>query len=96
VRAFPADARESIGFQLERAQRGLEPRDWKPMSSVGTGVREIRVHAGNEYRVIYWAQMRDEVHVLHAFVKKSQKTKQADLDLARQRFLALAARRTSL
>jgi predicted XRE-type DNA-binding protein len=30
-------------YQLERVQRGLEPDDWKPMNSIGLGVREIRV-----------------------------------------------------
>jgi phage-related protein len=24
---------------------GLEPSDWKPMSSVGPGVMELRIHA---------------------------------------------------
>jgi hypothetical protein len=33
--AFPADARQGSGFQLDRVQRGLEPDDWKPMATVG-------------------------------------------------------------
>jgi phage-related protein len=43
IRAFPAGARREAGFQIERVQRGLDPDDWKPMSSIGPGVREIRV-----------------------------------------------------
>lgn len=56
VRAFPGPARQDAGFQLDRIQRGLNPRDWKPFTSVGPGVAEIRVHAGGEYRVLYVAK----------------------------------------
>lgn len=42
IRGFPDDVRKIAGFQLWRVQRGLEPNDWKPMSSVGQGVQEIR------------------------------------------------------
>jgi phage-related protein len=44
MRDFPADARRQAGFELDAVQRGLEPSDWKPMASIGTGVREIRIH----------------------------------------------------
>src|SRR2546423_10394092 len=43
IRAFPEGTRRDIGFQLERVQRGLDPDSWKPMKSIGPGVREIRV-----------------------------------------------------
>jgi phage-related protein len=33
IRAFPEDARQQAGYQLDRVQRGLEPADWKPMKS---------------------------------------------------------------
>jgi phage-related protein len=44
VRAFPAQARRLVGFELRRVQQGLDPDDWKPMTTVGTGVREIRIY----------------------------------------------------
>ena len=44
LRNFPAEARRQAGFELFAVQRGLEPEDWKPMSVVGAGVREIRIH----------------------------------------------------
>ncbi len=43
LRSFPERARRMAGFQLERVQRGLEPFDWKPMTSIGPGVQEIRI-----------------------------------------------------
>jgi len=45
---FPAEAKRAAGFELWQVQNGLDPSDWKPMSSVGVGVREIRIHVGGE------------------------------------------------
>ena len=44
------------------------------------------LHAGDEYRVFYVATFRDAIHVLHAFVKKTRKTRQADTKLAAKRY----------
>lgn len=86
VEAFPADARREAGYQLFQVQIGEEPSDWKPMTSIGPGVREIRIRqASGAYRVIYVATIGDAVHVLHAFQKKTQSTAKRDIDLARAR-----------
>ena len=88
--SFPDDARRELGFQINRLQRGLDPNDWKPMKTVGPGVREIRVReASGTYRVIYIATLEDAVYVLHAFQKKTQATSKRDLDLATARFKEL-------
>lgn len=90
LRAFPERARHDAGFQLERVQRGLDPDDWKPMPTVGTGVREIRVRdASGVFRVIYVATFAEAVYVLHAFAKKTQRTAQRDVAVAQLRFRAL-------
>ena len=86
LRDFPAEARREAGFELDAIQRGFEPRDWKPLPEIGAGVREIRIHVLGEWRIVYVAKLLDAVHVLHAFQKKTQKTRRADLDLARQRY----------
>ncbi|MCA3256012.1 MAG: type II toxin-antitoxin system RelE/ParE family toxin [Alphaproteobacteria bacterium] len=86
LRAFPVSARETAGYQLHRVQRGLDPADWKPMTTIGAGVREIRVRdALGAFRVIYLATLPDRVLVLHAFRKTSQATARTDLDLAARR-----------
>ncbi len=60
------------------------------MSSIGAGVREIRVHEDNgEFRVIYLATRPEAVYVLHCFQKKSEKTSRADIALATKRFKAI-------
>ena len=89
LRDFPEDARREAGHDLYQVQKGLDPSDWKPMPTIGAGVREIRIRNGiGAYRVIYIATLADAIHVLHAFQKKSQKTSQRDLALAAARLRA--------
>jgi len=90
--AFPPDARREAGYQLDRVQRGDEPEDWKPMSTVGASVREIRIRElSGAFRVIYLATRPEGVYVLHCFQKNSQKTSRQDIVLAKARFKALPA-----
>jgi phage-related protein len=93
IRAFPDDVRKIAGFQLWRVQRGLEPNDWKPMPSVGLGVREIRIRTGAEYRVLYVAKFAEAAYILHAFEKGTWRTPKNDLDVARQRLRLLINQR---
>ena len=88
--SYPVDTRREAGFQLDKVQRGLEPDDWKPMNIVGPGVREIRIfETTGIFRVIYVANIGESIYVLHAFQKKTHKTSQWDLELARARFNAI-------
>ena len=72
---------------LIRSSTERDPDDWKPMNTVGRGVREIRIRdAAGAFRVLYVAKFDDAVYVLHCFQKKTQKTSKADLNLAAQRY----------
>ncbi|MEZ5565220.1 MAG: type II toxin-antitoxin system RelE/ParE family toxin [Gammaproteobacteria bacterium] len=85
--AFSKSARTRAGYELYAVQVGRNPDNWKPMASVGPGTREIRVRdTAGAYRVIYVARFADAVYVLHAFLKKTQKTSRADLQLAKERY----------
>ena len=59
------------------------------MPLIGSGVREIRIRSVGQYRVIYVATLDSAVYVLHAFQKKSQKTKRQDIQAARNAFRQL-------
>jgi len=60
------------------------------MNTIGQGVREIRIRDANgAFRIIYLAKFADAIYVLHCFQKKTQKTSQADLDLAAKRYREL-------
>lgn len=67
-------------------QRGPNPSDFKSMPAVGMGAYEIRVPVLGEWRLIYVAKFDDAVYVLHAFHKKTQKTRKEDIDLAARRY----------
>ncbi|WP_174788254.1 type II toxin-antitoxin system RelE/ParE family toxin [Vreelandella titanicae] len=91
LRTFPASARSEAGHQLDQVQNGREPDDWKPMPTVGQGVKEIRVRdVAGAFRVMYVAKFADVVYVLHCFQKKTQKTSKGDIDLAEKRYRVLA------
>lgn len=90
LRNFPVAARRTAGLQLRRVQQGFAPVHWKPMPSVGAGVREIRIRdEDGQYRVVYVANLGNTVYVLHAFQKKSQKTAKPDIALIKQRLIAV-------
>jgi phage-related protein len=87
LRAFPVMARREAGYQIDRVQNGHEPDDWKPSSSIGSGVQEIRIRdVAGAFGVIYVAKFTDAIYVLHCFQKKTQKTSKTDLDLAENRY----------
>ncbi len=89
IRAFPADARRMAGRQIGRVQRGEDPADWKSLTTIGPGVREIRVRErSGAFRVIYLATLPDAVLILSAFRKTSQKTPQDEIESARTRLRA--------
>jgi len=91
LREFPEAVQDSAGFELYRVQCGLEPKDWKSMTSVGTGVKEIRVRdAAGVFRMIYLATRPEGIYVLHCFQKKTQRTSRSDLELATKRFELIA------
>ena len=87
LRAFPLSVRREAGHQLDQVQNGQEPDDWKPMNTVGQGVKEIRIRdAAGAFRIVYVAKLADAVYVLHCFQKKTEKTSKTDLDLATKRY----------
>ena len=90
LRAFPAAARRQAGYQLNKVQRGDEPENWKPLNTVGRGVRELRIReTSGAFRVVYIATLPKGIYVLHCFQKKTQKTSRKDIQLAKLRFKAL-------
>jgi len=91
LRTFPASARREAGHQLDQVQQGREPDDWKPMNTIGQGVREIRIRdEASAFRLIYVAKFADAIYVLHCFHKKTQATSKPDLELATKRYRDLA------
>ena len=60
------------------------------MSTIGAGVREIRIaDAGGAFRVMYVAKFAAALYVLHCFQKKTQRTRESDVELAARRYREL-------
>ncbi|KFF49327.1 hypothetical protein GY26_08835 [Gammaproteobacteria bacterium MFB021] len=90
LRDFPVGARQEMGYQVDKLQRGDQPDDFKPMKTVGAGVYEIRVEDDtNEFRSFYIAKRRDAIYILHCFQKKTRQTAPADIALGKQRLKEL-------
>jgi len=91
---FSEKARHDAGYQLHRVQNGLDPEDWKPFQTIGSGVKEVRiVDDGNSFRVMYVAKLSERVYVLHSFKKKTQKTTKKDITIAQTRYKAVIKER---
>jgi len=86
VRSFPPSIKRGIGQDIQRLQLGERPLNSRPMKSIGLGVFELRQMDKNGwYRLIYLKKIGDRLFMLHSFVKKSAKTGQKDLNIARNR-----------
>ena len=85
---FPEDVKRDLGkaiFDLQRGSKLTMPLS-RPMPSVGTAVEELRVKDRNgAYRVFYYTKSADAILVFHAFVKKSQKTPQSEIEIGKKR-----------
>lgn len=77
IRTFPEPIRKEMGgllFELQKGKMLVMPHS-KPMSSVASGVHELRVKGSDGiYRAFYYLKHRERIIVFHCFQKKSQKT----------------------
>ncbi len=93
LREFPDDVRKDLGFALDLLQQGRLPANSKPMTSIGSGVFELKEADERAwYRVIYLAKIEDTVYVLHSFEKQSAKTSRNDLETAEIRLKRVLVR----
>tara|TARA_R110002073_G_scaffold9346_1_gene47948 strand:+ start:503 stop:835 length:333 start_codon:yes stop_codon:yes gene_type:complete len=80
IRGFPATAKQCIGNEIHRLQRGADPTAMRPMREVGAGVFEIRVREElSWFRAFYVSKFEDDIYILHAFEKKRNRTAPKDI-----------------
>lgn len=98
LKNWPKNVREEVGRQLNKVEYGGQPFDFKPMTTVGSGVYEIRhSESGDQYRLIYIAKFIEAIYVLHVITKKkTQTTAKHDIDLAKARYKELIEMRKKL
>ena len=59
----------------------------QPYADIVRGkIRELRIlHSSNQYRILYFFQIHNQIVLVHAFSKKTQQLKKKDVDLAEKR-----------
>lgn len=88
-------ARSTIGLPgcLDDRGRGRQGDIAKPLHDMGSGVFEIALPLQSDaFRVIYAAQLAEDIWVIHAFQKKSTqsiKTPKREMDLIKDRLKRL-------
>jgi phage-related protein len=91
--SFPDGVRNNFGFYLWQLQQGETPTNYRPVTSVGAGVYELRDQDERAwYRVIYLSRINDVIHVLHCFEKKSRRMPRRDFEKAKQRLKVVKSR----
>ena len=88
ISEFPEEVRNELGYLIYRLQMGdyLGFPSSSPMKSVGQGVHELRSRGKDGiYRVFYFVKSEKGILVFHAFVKKTQKTPNFEIELGKRR-----------
>ena len=85
LKTFPDAVKENIGGDLSRLECGEEPLDFKSMGGVLSGVSELRDRHGRAWYRLMFCSMTGLILVLHCFQKKTNQTKQRDIETTRQR-----------
>jgi phage-related protein len=87
IRAFPTAVRRQLGKAILDLQKGhhLGMPLSRPMPEVAVGVEELRIHDdAGIYRTFYFKKSERGILIPHACVKKTQKTPQHEIALARK------------
>ena len=98
IKNFPKEAREDILYLLESLGVGvdLSPKSFKSMPSVGKGAYELRVKTDKQYRVFYVVKFIEANYILHAFIKKTQKTPKKEIEMGKKRYKSLLQSRNEI
>lgn len=87
LRSFDKPDRDSLGYDLMKVQLGF-PMGLPLCRSLGGGLWEVRssLSGNREVRMIFFhAPQQKMLVVVHGFLKKSQKTPKAEIDIAFRR-----------
>jgi phage-related protein len=85
LRSLDDGCRKQLGLDLLRVQENW-PIGMPVCKSMGGGLWEVRSSLlGGRIARMFFCLKGSEIHVLHGFVKKSQKTPQQELALAQKR-----------
>jgi phage-related protein len=84
LKSLEATEKRSIGEQIKTVQIGW-PLGMPLVRKLEQGLWEVRISLNHKIARVLFTTVDGYMVLLHGFIKKSQKTPQADLDLAKAR-----------
>ena len=91
LKDLPAIERKTIGEDIKTVQFGW-PLGMPLVRNLGGDIWEVRINLSNRIARILFALEGQNMLLLHAFIKKQQKTPGPELDLAKERLQLLKRR----
>lgn len=91
LKLLPAGERRTVGEDIKTVQFGW-PLGMPLVRNMGGGIWEVRIRLENRIARVLFVLEGSTMVLLHGFIKKSQATPQADLDLAKDRLKQLRRR----
>jgi len=91
LKLLPAAERRTVGEDIKTVQFGW-PLGMPLVRNMGGGIWEVRIRLENRIARVLFVLEGSTMVLLHGFIKKSQATPQADLDLAKDRLKQLRRR----
>ena len=83
---FPIDARKRTGFALQAVSEEIMSADWRPVPSIGSNTREIRIHVQGEFQILYIALFQEAAYVLHGYQKVNKRASEKAEQIALGRY----------
>lgn len=92
LKKLPKEDKKTIGYDIKTVQYGYPVG--MPLTRVlkGTNLEEVRCKISNGIARIIFCVEDNTIILLHAFIKKTQKTPQKELDIAIKRYKELCKR----
>lgn len=91
LKLLPAAERRTVGEDIKTVQFGW-PLGMPLVRNMGGGIWEVRIRLENRIARVLFVLEGSTMVLLHGFIKKSQATPQADLELAKDRLKQLRRR----
>ena len=88
LKSLSYEDRRAIGHDLKTAQYGW-PIGMPLIRKLEPGLWEVRTRLPNRVARVIFTVEENTMIILHGFIKKSQKTPAAEMQLARQRLISL-------
>jgi len=88
LKSLPSEERKIIGVDIADVQYAW-PVGMPLVRNLGDGIWEVRSNLGDRIARVLFILQENQMILLHGFIKKTGKTPQSDIELAKRRAKAL-------